>query len=75
MALNCMSSSHALEEVAREAKEQWIQLYVWRDRGLTRSVIERASAAGYSALMVTVDTQVFGQQERDVRNGATVPPG
>jgi L-lactate dehydrogenase (cytochrome) len=73
MALSCMSSV-TLEEVAREAKEQWIQLYVWRDRGLTRSVIERASAAGYSALMVTVDTQVFGQRERDVRNGATVPP-
>lgn len=73
MALSCMSSV-TLEEVARETKEQWIQLYVWRDRGLTRSVIERASAAGYSALMVTVDTQVFGQRERDVRNGATVPP-
>src|ERR671932_1414040 len=52
----------------------WFQLYVWRDRDLTRSFVERAAAAGYRALMLTVDVQMAGMRERDVRNGATVPP-
>ncbi|HKF77734.1 MAG TPA: alpha-hydroxy acid oxidase [Candidatus Dormibacteraeota bacterium] len=71
---SCMSSV-TLEEIAREAPgEHWFQLYVWRDRGLTRSLIDRAAAAGYRALVVTVDTPVLGRRERDLRNGATIPP-
>jgi L-lactate dehydrogenase (cytochrome) len=52
----------------------WFQLYVWRDREITRSLVERAAAAGCRALVVTVDTPVLGQRERDIRNGLVVPP-
>jgi isopentenyl diphosphate isomerase/L-lactate dehydrogenase-like FMN-dependent dehydrogenase len=44
------------------------------NRGLTRSLVERALTAGYQALCVTVDFPVAGARERDVRNGFTVPP-
>lgn len=71
---SCMSAV-TMEEIAREAPgDHWFQLYIWRDRGLTRSLVERAAAAGYSCLVVTVDVPVLGQRERDVRNGATIPP-
>ena len=52
----------------------WFQLYVMRDRGFTRSLIERAAAAGCSALMLTVDLQIQGQRHREIKNGLTVPP-
>ncbi|MFM7962440.1 MAG: alpha-hydroxy acid oxidase, partial [Actinomycetota bacterium] len=52
----------------------WYQLYVWKDRGLSRELVQRAKAAGYKAIMVTVDTAVFGRRERDVRRGFTLPP-
>ncbi|WP_109474349.1 alpha-hydroxy acid oxidase [Ornithinimicrobium cavernae] len=52
----------------------WFQLYVLRDRGLTRELVQRAKAAGYGALVVTVDTAVIGQRLRDVRNGFSIPP-
>jgi L-lactate dehydrogenase (cytochrome) len=52
----------------------WFQLYVWRDRGLTKELINRAQAAGFKALVLTVDTPVSGNRVRDVRNGLTVPP-
>jgi L-lactate dehydrogenase (cytochrome) len=52
----------------------WFQLYVMRDRGFTRSLIERAKAAGCPALVVTLDLQVQGQRHRDIRNGLSVPP-
>jgi L-lactate dehydrogenase (cytochrome) len=66
----------SLEEVASAARGAtlWFQLYVFRDRELTRSLVERALAAGYQALCVTVDVQVSGARERDVRNGFTIPP-
>jgi L-lactate dehydrogenase (cytochrome) len=52
----------------------WFQLYVLRDRGLARSLVERAQASGYGLLEVTVDTPVTGLRRRDARNGLTVPP-
>jgi len=52
----------------------WFQLYVMRDRGFTQSLIERASAAGCSALMLTVDLQLQGQRHREHKNGLAVPP-
>ena len=65
----------SLEEVARAALGPlWFQLYVWRDREVTRSLVERARAAGYRALVLTVDVPVLGMRERDVRNGLTIPP-
>jgi L-lactate dehydrogenase (cytochrome) len=68
-------SGVSIEDTMREAPgPHWFQLYVWRDRALTRSLVERAAAAGYRALVLTVDVQMLGQRERDLRNGATVPP-
>ena len=55
-------------------KPFWFQLYVMRDRGFTRSLIERARAAQCPALMVTLDLQVHGQRHRDVKNGLSIPP-
>jgi L-lactate dehydrogenase (FMN-dependent) and related alpha-hydroxy acid dehydrogenases len=52
----------------------WFQIYVMRDRGVTRSLIERAVAAQCSALVLTLDLQVQGQRHRDVRNGLGLPP-
>jgi isopentenyl diphosphate isomerase/L-lactate dehydrogenase-like FMN-dependent dehydrogenase len=72
--LSCMSAV-SIEDVMREAPgPHWFQLYVWRDRGLTRALVERARDAGYGALVVTVDVPMAGLRERDVRNGATIPP-
>src|ERR671932_1536058 len=72
--LSCMSAV-SIEDVMREAPgPHWFQLYVWRDRDLTRSLVERAAAAGYRALVLTVDVQMAGSRERELRNGATVPP-
>jgi L-lactate dehydrogenase (cytochrome) len=65
----------SLEQIARAAPGPlWFQLYVWKDRGITRALIERARAAGYRALLLTVDTPVLGQRERDIYNGFTIPP-
>ncbi len=55
-------------------KPFWFQLYVMRDRGFVKSLIERAIAAKCSALVLTVDLQVIGQRHADIRNGMTVPP-
>ncbi len=52
----------------------WFQLYVMRDRGFTRALIERARAAECSALVVTLDLQVQGQRHKDIKNGLSVPP-
>jgi len=73
-AVSCLSSV-TLEEVSREAPGQhWFQLYVWKDRAVTQALVERATQHGYRVLVVTLDVPVLGQRERDVRNGATIPP-
>jgi L-lactate dehydrogenase (cytochrome) len=73
-AVSCLSSV-TLEEVAREAPgDHWFQLYVWKDRKRTQELVERAALNGYRVLVVTLDVPVLGQRERDVRNGATIPP-
>jgi L-lactate dehydrogenase (cytochrome) len=65
----------SLENVAADVGgDLWFQLYVWRDRGLVRELIERAKASGYRALMLTVDTPVTGLRVRDAHNGFTIPP-
>ncbi len=65
----------SLEEVARAASPPlWFQMYIWRDRGLTKQFAERAHAAGYRALCLTLDVQVLARRDRDERNGFfTVP--
>jgi isopentenyl diphosphate isomerase/L-lactate dehydrogenase-like FMN-dependent dehydrogenase len=65
----------SMEEVAEASRgPRWFQLYVWRDRDIVRSLVERARAAGYRALVITVDTPVLGRRERDVRSGLVIPP-
>ena len=65
----------SIEQVAEAtARPFWFQLYVIRDRGFSRDILARASAAKCNALVLTVDLQVLGQRHRDIRNGMTVPP-
>jgi L-lactate dehydrogenase (cytochrome) len=65
----------SIEDVAAAVdKPFWFQLYVMKDRGFIRALIERASAAKCSALVLTVDLQVLGQRHRDIKNGLAVPP-
>lgn len=67
--------TRSIERVAAVATSPlWFQLYVWRDRGLVKELLERARVAGYQALMLTVDVPVAGARERDHRNGLTIPP-
>jgi len=73
----CLSTMSvcSIEDVAGAVERPfWFQLYVMRDRGFVRALIERAVAARCSALVLTVDLQVLGQRHCDVRNGMTVPP-
>src|SRR5688572_23263466 len=68
-------SINSIEDVAGAVdKPFWFQLYVMRDRGFIKELVQRAAAAKCSALMLTVDLQVLGQRHCDVRNGLTVPP-
>jgi L-lactate dehydrogenase (cytochrome) len=52
----------------------WFQLYIQRDSGMNKDLVDRAAAAGYRVLMVTVDTVVTGHRTRDRRNGLVIPP-
>jgi len=68
-------STFSLEDVQRATPgPKWFQLYVHKDRGLTRSLVARAHMAGYQALVLTVDVPVLGRRERDIRNGFVLPP-
>jgi L-lactate dehydrogenase (cytochrome) len=69
-------STRSIEEVAEAngAGRRWFQVYVWRDRGLVKDMLDRAAAAGYEAIVPTVDTAVLGRRERDVRRGFSLPP-
>jgi L-lactate dehydrogenase (cytochrome) len=65
----------SIEDIAAAVdKPFWFQLYVMKDRGFIKSLIERAIAAKCSALVLTVDLQVIGQRHQDIKNGMTVPP-
>src|SRR5271163_2167651 len=68
-------SINSIEDVAANVdKPFWFQLYVMKDRGFIKALIERAIAAKCSALVLTVDLQVIGQRHQDIKNGMTVPP-
>jgi 4-hydroxymandelate oxidase len=78
--LFCLStmSSRSIEDVAAAADQagsgpRWFQLYVHRDRGVSAELVQRAEAAGYSALVVTVDLPIGGRRERDIRNALAYP--
>ena len=65
----------SIEDVAASVdKPFWFQLYVMKDRGFCKALIERAIAAKCSALVLTVDLQVLGQRHMDIKNGLSVPP-
>src|ERR1700754_270337 len=65
----------SIEDIAAAVdKPFWFQLYVMKDRGFIKALIERAIAAKCSALVLTVDLQVIGQRHQDIKNGMTVPP-
>jgi 4-hydroxymandelate oxidase len=67
-------SNCSLESIADASKgPQWFQLYVYRDRGITKNLVDRAVDAGFSALCLTVDTPLSGQRERDRRNSLRMP--
>ena len=75
MVLSSLSNTR-VEQVCPEAGgRMWFQLYVYRDRGATRALVERAEAAGARALVLTVDAPLLGRRERDVRNRFALPPG
>jgi L-lactate dehydrogenase (cytochrome) len=67
--------SATMEEIAGATSGPvWFQLYLWRDKALRAELVRRAAAAGYTALVVTVDTPVSGSRTRDLANGLTIPP-
>jgi len=69
-------ATYSLEEIARVATGPlWYQLYMYKDRSLARNLIQRAEAAGYRAICLTVDTPLLGSRERDHRNKFTLPAG
>jgi L-lactate dehydrogenase (cytochrome) len=64
-----------IEDVAAGAQpDLWFQLYILRDSGLSKELVDRAAAAGYRVLVVTVDCFVTGHRTRDRRNGLVIPP-
>lgn len=69
-------ASSTLEEISASATGPlWFQLYVYKDRDVTRDLVARAESHGYRALVLTVDTPRLGRRERDLRNRFTLPPG
>jgi isopentenyl diphosphate isomerase/L-lactate dehydrogenase-like FMN-dependent dehydrogenase len=74
MCLSSLTSTRPAEvaEAAPEGK-RWMQVYLFRDRGVTRALVEEAAEAGYEALLLTVDAPFAGRRERDLRTGFEVP--
>ncbi|MGJ4905213.1 alpha-hydroxy acid oxidase [Bradyrhizobium sp. HKCCYLS2058] len=65
----------SIEDIAASVEKPfWFQLYVMKDRGFIKALVERAIAAKCSALCLTVDLQVIGQRHQDIKNGMSVPP-
>ena len=66
----------SIEDVAAAAPgaRKWFQLYVWKDRAAGEELMARAKAAGFEALVLTVDVPVAGARLRDARNGFSIPP-
>ncbi|MFN8574203.1 MAG: alpha-hydroxy acid oxidase [Gemmatimonadaceae bacterium] len=70
------TATTSLEDVrAATTAPQWFQLYVYRDRGLTRALLERVRHAGYQGVVLTVDAPMIGRRERDIRTGFSLPAG
>ncbi|MGI9327096.1 MAG: alpha-hydroxy acid oxidase [Pseudomonadales bacterium] len=72
--LSTMSICSIEDVAAATAAPFWFQLYVMKDRGFVRDLIDRAKAARCSALVLTLDLQILGQRHKDVKNGLSTPP-
>jgi len=72
----CLStlSTTGPADVAETGVTRFFQLYVFRDEGVTRHLVDQARAGGFAALVLTVDTPIVGRRERDFRTGFTIPP-
>jgi len=69
-------SNTAMEKVfAESASPKWFQLYVYKDREITKALVQRAEAAGAEAIVLTVDAPGLGTRERDIRNNFRLPEG
>ena len=68
--------TRSIEDVARVAPDgrNWFQLYMWKDRDRSMALVDRAKAAHFDTLVLTVDVPVAGARLRDIRNGMTIPP-
>ena len=75
MVLSTLSNTDMEAVVAASARPVWFQLYIYKDRGATKALVERAEAAGCQALVVTVDAPLLGTREQDVRNAFRLPAG
>lgn len=75
MILSTLSNTSVEEVVEASSGPVWFQLYVFRDREVTKELIRKAEAAGVKALVITVDAPMLGKRERDVRNKFDLPPG
>ncbi len=72
----CLSHASVcrIEDLPGLGTPRWMQIFVYRDRGFTEDFVRRAAASGYDALVLTIDNQLLGRRERDLRNGFTIPP-
>lgn len=73
----CLShgSVCTLEQLAQAHEgPRWMQVFIYKDRGFTRELVDRARAAGYQGLILTIDNQLIGKRERDLANGFAIPP-
>ncbi len=74
MSLSTVGSA-TIEDVAAAGARTWFQLYLLRDRDRSRELLDRAAAAGYEAIVLTMDAPILGRRERDLRTGFALPPG
>src|SRR4249920_980175 len=72
--LSTMSICSIEDVAANVSRPFWFQLYVMRDRDFIGRLIDRAKAAGCSALVLTLDLQIMGQRHKDIKNGLSAPP-
>jgi 4-hydroxymandelate oxidase len=73
MILSMLANTAVEDAVEAAAGPVWLQLYLHKDRGAVRQLIKRAEQAGCTALVLTVDSPCFGRQERNIRNGFSLP--
>ncbi|MFT3728726.1 MAG: alpha-hydroxy acid oxidase [Terricaulis sp.] len=73
-ACSTLASTNVEDIAAAHNGPRWLQVYVWRDRKLVEELLQRAKAAGFTGIALTVDLPVAGNRERDHRNDFTIPP-